>query len=205
MKISILGSGNIGGTLGKLWADQGHEICFGVRDRDSPKVQALLQAIGTSAQAEDIRSAIEFSDLVILALHWQVLPEVIETIKPGMKSKTLLDCTNRMIPPPPDTKGSAAEDLAHSLPETKVVKGFNSLGANNLAQLKSKSQQPSTFICGDDSTAKATVTQLGEEIGFDVVDVGALKTAPLVESLAKLWVQISRTHGREVAFKLLRN
>lgn len=204
MKIGILGAGNIGGNLGKLWLAQGHEIFFAVRSPQSDKVKALLNHIGANVHTGSLKAAVSFAEVVLLSVHWQNVPEVLQEIQPAISNKILIDSTNRMIPPPPDTTGSAAEDIARSLPEAKLVKAFSTLGANNLTNLQFGSENASTFICGDDMEAKSIVTQLAEEIGFDVVDVGLLKTAPLIESLTKLWVNISRQYGREIAFKLLR-
>jgi 8-hydroxy-5-deazaflavin:NADPH oxidoreductase len=204
MKISILGAGNIGGNLGKLWAAKGHEIFFAVRDPQSDKVKALLNDLGDKVRTGSVKEAASFGEVVLLSVHWQNVPEILQEIQALISNKILLDSTNRMIPPPPDTTGSASEDIARSLRGAKVIKAFSTLGANNLTNLKFGSENASTFICGDDPEAKTIVTQLAEEIGFDVVDVGLLNTAPLIESLTKLWVQTSRKYGREIAFKLLR-
>ncbi|BAY97351.1 NADP oxidoreductase coenzyme f420-dependent [Tolypothrix tenuis PCC 7101] len=204
MKIGILGAGNIGGNLGKIWAAKGHEIFFAVREPHSDKVKALLNELGSSVRTGSLQEAVSFGEVVLLAVHWQNVPAVLQEIQGLMSDKILIDSTNRMIPPPPDTTGSAAEDIARALPGAKVIKAFSTLGANNLTNLKFGSEDASTFICGDDPKAKAIVTQLGEELGFDVVDAGLLNTAPLIESLTKLWVQISRNYGREIALKLLR-
>jgi 8-hydroxy-5-deazaflavin:NADPH oxidoreductase len=204
MKIGILGAGNIGGNLGKLWAAKGHEIFFAIREPQSDKVKAILSDINSNVHTGTVKEAVAFGEVVLLAVHWQNVPEVLQQIQEVINDKILIDSTNRMIPPPSDTTGSAAEDIARSLPEAKIVKAFSTLGANNLTDLKFGSENASTFICGNDIEAKSIVIQLAEEIGFDVVDVGLLNTAPLLESLTKLWVQISRQYGREIAFKLLR-
>ncbi|MBD2164587.1 NADPH-dependent F420 reductase [Calothrix membranacea FACHB-236] len=204
MKIGILGAGNIGGNLGKLWAAKGHEIFFAVRDPQSDKVKTLLHDLGDKVHKGSVKEAAAFGEVVLLAVHWQNVPEVLQEISGLVDNKILIDSTNRMITPPPDTTGSAAEDIARSLPTARVVKAFSTLGANNLTNLKFGSENASTFICGDDSEAKNIVTQLAEEISFDVVDIGLLNTAPLIESLTKLWVQASRKYGREIALKLLR-
>lgn len=203
MKIGILGAGNIGGTLGKLWSARGHEVYFAVRDSNSEKAQALLQA-SPNAQVGTIEEAVNFGTVVLLSVHWRNVPEVLEAIQGKIDGKVLIDATNRVTPPPADTAGSAAEDIAKAVPNTKVVKSFNTLGANSLTQLKFGSHNASNFICGDDTQAKSVVSKLAAEIGFDVVDVGALATARLVESLAMLWVQASRNYGRDIAFRLLR-
>lgn len=204
MKIGILGAGNIGGTLGKLWAARGHDILFAVRDPESEKVKTLLSESGTTARAGTLQEAASFGEVVLLSVHWKNVPEVLEAVRDLTAGKILIDSTNRMIPAPADTTGSAAGDIARSLSGAKVVKAFNTLGANNLTNLQFGSENASTFICGDDSEAKSKVAQLAEEVGFDAVDCGSLANAVLLESLTKLWVQISRSYGREIAFKLLR-
>ena len=103
----------------------------------------------------------------------------------------------------PGSLPSAAEDIAKWVPEARVVKAFNSLGAEHLLNTQFGSQQADTFICGDDEAAKAVVKQLAEDIGFGVIDAGSLSNAHLLESLAKLWITLSRRVGREIAFKLL--
>lgn len=204
MKIGILGAGNIGGTLGKLWAARGHDILFAVRDPESEKVKILLSESGTTARAGTLQEAASFGEVVLLSVHWKNVPEVLEAVRDLTAGKILIDSTNRMIPAPADTTGSAAGDIARSLSGAKVVKAFNTLGANNLTNLQFGSENASTFICGDDPEAKSKVAQLAEEVGFDAVDCGPLANAVLLESLTKLWVQISRSYGREIAFKLLR-
>ncbi|NET73077.1 MAG: NAD(P)-binding domain-containing protein [Sphaerospermopsis sp. SIO1G2] len=204
MKVSIIGAGNIGGKLGKLWSEKGYEVFFAVRSPQSNKVTSILSNITTDFHTGAIKEAITFADVILLSVHWQNIPEVITEIQGIIGDKILIDSTNRMISPPSDTTGSAAGDIARSLPTAKVVKAFNTLGANNFTNLQFGSENASTFICGDDTDAKLTVSQLAEDIGFDVVDVGLLDAAPLIESLAKLWVQVSRKYGRETAFKLLK-
>ena len=203
MRIGILGAGNIGGALGKRWAANGHDVLFGVRDPQSYTVQLLLNGCGPNAQAGTMHEAGAFGDVVALAVPWSAVPDVL-TQTGGCADKILVDCTNRMGPPAPGDPASGAEQVAKLAPQARVVKAFNTLGAESVAHLEFSGTNAGTFICGDDAAAKAVVRQLGEDIGFDVVDVGPLATAPLVESLAQLWVQISHTLGRDIAFRLLR-
>jgi 8-hydroxy-5-deazaflavin:NADPH oxidoreductase len=204
MKIGIIGSGNIGGTIGTIWANQGHEICFGTRDRHSDKIQTLLSNISGKAKADTLENAAKFGDVILIAIHWYVLPEILPTISHLLADKIVIDATNRMFPPPPESADTAAEEIARLCPGSKVVKAFNSLGANNLKNLDFNGQKPSTFIAGDDPEAKKVVTELAEQIGFDVVDVGVLADVHYIESLAKLWVHLAKKGGRNTAFKLLK-
>jgi 8-hydroxy-5-deazaflavin:NADPH oxidoreductase len=203
MRIGILGAGNIGGALGRQWAARGHEILFGVRDPQSYTVQILMNSVPENATTGTMREAAQFGEVVALAVPWQARHEVLGKLG-DLTGKILIDCTNRVGTDGPDQKLSGAEEIAHAFPRARVVKGFNTLGAESLAHLRFGDQPASTFICGDDAKAKAVVRALGEEIGFDVVDVGSLASAELIESLARLWLELSFHMGRDIAFALLR-
>ena len=68
MKIGILGAGNIGRSLGKSWAEAGHDVVFGVRDAGSPKAQSCLEAVGGSAQLLALAEAIAFGEVILFAI-----------------------------------------------------------------------------------------------------------------------------------------
>ena len=70
MRIGIIGAGNVGGNLGKLWVGKGHEIMFGVRDPQSQKVAALVGSLEPHAQAGSIKEAAQFAELVVLTTPW---------------------------------------------------------------------------------------------------------------------------------------
>lgn len=203
MRVGVLGAGNIGGTLGTIWAGKGHEVTFGVRDPQRPDVRDLLAAAGPRARAASIAEAAAFGEVLVLAVHWPAVQEVLAGAG-DLSGKVLIDCTNRMGPPAPGAAPSGAQDVARWAPGARVVKAFNTLGAENLTNLRFGSLNASAFICGDDEGAKAVVARLAEDVGFDVVDCGPLSSAALVESLARLWVTIAQRSGRHVAFRLLR-
>lgn len=204
MKISVIGSGNVGSRLGALWAQKGHEICFGTRNPEKPELQRLMQETMGNIQACSVAEAVERSEVVLLAVPWRAVHETI-ALTTAWRDKILIDATNRLDQPAPGAPPSAAEEIA-ALTGAKVVKAFNAIGAEHLEQPIFSGRAASIFICGDDPEAKNVVRELVMWIGFDCVDVGALSQAPLVESLAKLWISlaIGGVYGREIAFKLLR-
>src|SRR4051794_3921616 len=70
MRIGIIGAGNVGGTLGKAWAARGHDVRFGVRDADDPKVKELLAAAGTKATAASVAEAAAFAEAIVLCVPY---------------------------------------------------------------------------------------------------------------------------------------
>lgn len=207
MKIGIIGAGDVGGTLGMRWRQKGHEIMFGIRNRQSQKVQKLIE-LDKNLQFGEIRETVAFGDVIVFAVPWTSVEETI-LIAGNLTDKILIDPTNPLTP---DLKGlalentSAAETMSNLAKSAKVVKAFNMIGAKTLNNLIYDSQRADLFICGDDSHAKQIVRELAIDIGFDVIDVGPLVNARLLESLALLWIELAfrQKLGPNIAFKLLR-
>lgn len=203
MKIGIIGAGIVGGNLGKGWAKAGYEVMYSSRDPESEKMQKLIAAAGENASAGTVADVMKFSDVIVVAIGWPYVETVV--MEAGdWTGKILIDATNRFAPS--GTGNSAAEDLAKVAIGARVVKAFNTIGAEHYLDPKIGTQTASMFICGDDAEAKEIVGDLVETLDFDLVDVGPLSHAEMLESLAKLWVTLARDNfGRDIAFKLLRS
>ncbi len=209
MKIAIFGAGSVGGTLGSSWADKGHEIFFGVPNPTSDKTQALLNKIGSNAQAGTVAEASRFSDVIVLATPWTATESAIKAAG-DLSGKTILDCTN---PLKPDFSSlsvgfttSGGEQVAQWAVGAKVVKTLNQTGSENMGDPVYGTQPSVMFVCGDDETAKATALTLVRDLGFDAVDGGGLKIARLLEPLGMLWISLVYRQGlgRNIAFALMR-
>jgi len=206
MKIGIIGAGNIGGNLGRRWAEQGHEIAFGVRE--PAKVKAVVDACGGRAKATDTRGAAQAADVVVLAVPWAAVAGVLKDAG-SLAGKILVDATNALKwndgPEPVIHDTSGAQKIAEMAPGAKVVKAFNTLGAEHILAPVVGGQPCDVFLCADDAAAKATVQQLAEEIGFRAVDVGPLRNARLTEHVALTWIYLAMKGGlgRNIAFKVL--
>lgn len=209
MKIAIIGAGNVGGTLGTAWAAKGHDVVFGVRDPREAKVQELLRATGGKARAASVREAAAAAELVLLATPWGAAQDALRAAG-DLKGKILVDATN---PLKPDFSGlalghttSAGEEVARWAPGARVVKAFNTIGAQHMTDPRIAGQRPSMFVCGDDPAAKQTVAGLAEALGFEPVDAGPLTQARLLEPLAMLWISLAYAHGlgTNIGFRLLR-
>jgi 8-hydroxy-5-deazaflavin:NADPH oxidoreductase len=208
MEIAIIGAGDVGGTLGRLWIKKGHQIMFGVRNLQSHNVRNLIRSTDSGVKVGTIGEAASFADIIVLAIPWTAVEEAIKSAG-DLSGKILIDPTN---PINADLTGliiesstSAAEEIAKWAKDSKVVKAFNSIGAKTLNNLQFGLVRADAFICGDDFKSKTVVKKLATEIGFDTVDAGPIINARLLEYLALLWIQLaySRQMGPNIAFKLL--
>jgi predicted dinucleotide-binding enzyme len=209
MKIAIIGAGNVGGTLGRAWAKNGHQVCYGVRDAKDKKTEELLLATGHGSLAGSVTEAASFGDVVVLATPWPATEAAIKSAG-DLSGKVVIDCTNPLTPDfSALTMGhttSGGEQVAQWAHGTKVVKAFNTTGFNIMANPSINGIRTVMFVCGDDPTAKATAIQLASDVGFDGVDAGKLTQARLLEPWAMLWIYLAYhgSVGRDFGFALLR-
>jgi predicted dinucleotide-binding enzyme len=207
MRIAVMGTGRVGGTLGRRWAQTGHSIVFGTRDPASEKVQALLREAGPHACAASLAEAVAAADIVVLATPWPATQAALRSAG-DLSGKILLDATNPIKDGALDVghTASGSEQVAAWAPGARVVKALNTTGAGNMANPDYGGQRPTMFLCGDDAEAKALVTELIDALGFEALDSGPLSAARYLEPLAMLWVALVRGQGLgpDIAFKLLR-
>jgi predicted dinucleotide-binding enzyme len=199
MKIAIIGAGHVGGTLGKRWTEVGHEVVFGVSDPSDPKHGDLV--VKTS------REAIEGVEVVVLAVPYGALIGLTKEL--DFADRVILDCTN---PISADFSGlncegpSGAEEVAEWTGSSKVVKIFNTVGFNIMANPVIDGQHAAMLYAGDDASAKATAAKLASDIGFNPIDAGPLSQAHWLESFAWLWISMAVKYGqgRDFAFAFLK-
>lgn len=192
MNIGIVGSGNIGGTLGQHWAKAEHEVMFSSRNPEDLK--SMADAVG--AKIGTVENAAAFGDVILLAIPFGKVAEVAQQTG-RLDNKILIDATN----PYPQRDGDVArrviEDdaqtatgyVAEQFPGAHTIKAFNSIYYRVLAEqaFRSGNDRVAVQICGDDSQAKQTVKQLIEDIGFAPQDIGDLSSSTLFEPNAPLY------------------
>jgi 8-hydroxy-5-deazaflavin:NADPH oxidoreductase len=198
MNIGIIGSGHIGGELGRLWAQLGHHITFGTRDAGSEKIKALLEN-APSASAASYQETVNSSELIVVALPYKAIAETIRGLT-GLAGKIIIDANNKV----PATGGSVSLEIAALQPEALLVKAFNTIGGENFKHPVRNNQASSMLIVGDSAHAKETVSNLAKQLGFEIVDAGGLANAELLEKLAIVWVGLSGGLGRDFTWKILR-
>jgi hypothetical protein len=185
MKIGIIGSGNMGRSLGILWAEQGHQVFFG--SREAAKGQAVAELAGNGTQGGTNDEAAAFAGVILWTARG-IVPSRLLSTPEVLNGKIVIDCNNQDIPDGfdyPAIEESLVEKLAKDVPKARVVKAFNTMAQEvfELAPQPLKDYQVSVFVAGDDEQARKTVMQLAEEIGFVPVESGVLRNARLVEGL----------------------
>jgi predicted dinucleotide-binding enzyme len=206
MKIGIVGSGNVGGTLGTRFAKLGHSVFFGTRKPVSPEMQKLARLPG--AQVVSQQQAAQAADVVVLATPWPAAEGALRGLG-DLKGKILLDCTN---PVKANLEGlefgtttSAGEQVSQWAGGARVIKIFNTVGSGIMANPRFGNESVSMFYCGDDSAAKSVARDLAVQLGFDPIDIGPLRQARLLEPFALLWISLALGgYGTEIAFRLMR-
>jgi 8-hydroxy-5-deazaflavin:NADPH oxidoreductase len=211
VKIGIIGAGGVAQTLGEGYAGKGHQVMLGTRD--TSKLASWLSAVGHNVSAGSFSDAAEFGEIVFLSVAAQALPSAVELAGPErLAGKTVIDVSNPMDfstgTPPRFTAtvgNSLGEQVQRMLPQSHVVKAFNTIGVVVMTDPIFDGEAATHFIAGNSDAAKAEATALIREFGWEVEDVGGIEQSFFLEALASLWVNYAlRTNHWTQAFKLLK-
>jgi predicted dinucleotide-binding enzyme len=180
-KIGIIGSGRIGGTLGKLWAEAGYPVMLSARNLD--EVKKLAAEIGHGARAGTPAQAAAFGDVVLVSVPYGALPQIGKDYASELKGKVVLDTCNPYLNRDGEMaraaleKGTGVVDPTY-LPGTRLVRAFNQVNSAKLASEAHRSgEKIGVPLAGDDKEALAIASRLVTDAGFDPVVVGGLSTA----------------------------
>ena len=189
MRIGILGSGAIGGPLGRLWAKAGHEVMFASRHPD--QLRSLVVAAGSTARAGSVNEAMDFGEMVLEAVPFAAS---LDLPADRLAGKVLVSASNYY--PQRDGKidlggVSQSEALAQRLPGVSVVKAFNMMFAEEMeARANGETGDPlAIYFAGDSSDAKTTAASLIEAAKFAPVDTGPLAAGWIFESGGPLYAK----------------
>ena len=196
MNIAIIGAGNVGKALTGSAIRAGHSVT--VSSKNGESARQLAEETGARAAASD-REAAEAADVVILAVPYGAVDEVLGDVGAALAGKVLIDATN---PIKADYSGlatdgtSGAEEIQAKAPGARVVKAFNPAFAARQADPKvAGGLRVDGFVAADDADAKATVLGLVEAIGFNPVDAGSLAMARYLEGMAWLNITLQMNNG----------
>lgn len=201
MKIAVIGTGNIGGTLGRQWAAAGHDVVFGARDPEAEKVRALLAEVGQGATAASVPTAVTQADAVLFAIPGRAMSETIAQLGDHLNGKILLDATNNVGQQPMNNLSV----LRQAAPDSPIFRAFSTLGWENFAEPLIDGQQVDLFYCGDAGKGERVVSQLIEDVGLRPVYLGGVEQADLPDAMTRLWFTLAfqQGKGRRLAFKVL--
>ena len=163
--------------------------------------------MGSRSSTPGIAEVALWAEVIVLAVPFAAVEEVAGTIAPA-KGKTVIDCTNPIMRSE-DGLGlsighttSGAELLQSALPDARIVKTLNQVGAEVMANATGFPHAPVQFVAGDQEEAKATAQILLTGLGFEALDAGGLSKARLLEPFALVWINqaLVQGHGRDWAF-----
>lgn len=192
MKVAIIGKGHVGKAIGGGLERIGHQVRYGHR---VPSERPALAA--------------EWGEMVIFAVPYHQVDNVVANIGHLLDDKIVIDVTNRFGPngePVPCGDTSGAEKLQEMLPLAKVVKAFNTVFAQNQGTGHIGDERLTAFVAGDDTEAKATVMSLMGNMGFDPVDSGPLRHAQYLEAMGLLMIKLAfgQGMGASIGYRLVR-
>lgn len=179
MKIGIIGAGNIGANVARLFVKAGHEVAIS-NSRGQESLRELVSELGNKAHAMTVQEAAAFGEMVFLAVPWR-RPEALPSAD-VVRNKIVVDAMNPYTAEADvfELKGStSSEETLKRLPGARLVKAFNTIYYRRLAS-EGRTNAPiedryAIFVAGDDEEAKAIVMKLIEQIGFAPVDTGSLR------------------------------
>jgi predicted dinucleotide-binding enzyme len=213
MKIGVLGSGTVGQTLASGFLKHGHEAMIGTREPSSDGMKKWTAA-NPKGKVGTFREAAQFGELLLVATNGRVAANAIEMAgKENFGGKVLIDVNNPIGDAPPSDgvlsfftgpNESLAETIQSLVPQARVVKAFNSVGAGKMVNPHYEQGTPTMFIAGNDAAAKRTVTGLLDQFGWEAFDCGGIAAARAIEPLCMLWcIPGFRQNQWTHAFKLL--
>ncbi len=204
MKIAIIGTGNVGGTLATKWAQKGHEINLGVRDIVKFKGMGLLSNPNTKAFS--ISDAVAKSDIILISTPATATIEVSKSLG-DTSGKIIIDTMNIVMGRGPIGFKNTTDAILENTQTRDVVKCFNTTGANNMDNPNYNDQAIDMFVAGDSVAGKAAATQLAKDAGFaECYSIGGNDKFELMEQFAWFWINLAmfQGQGRNIGFKLLK-
>jgi len=191
LRIGIIGAGSMGGPLGQLLAEAGHQIIYSSRNPD--QLMDLVRDAAPRATAGYADAAAHFGEVIILAVPPGAVPELAEEIGHLLQGKIVIDITNPRL----DRDGPITQEwlamgtglaMAQYLSGARMVKAFNTLGASMFTSAHRDGELIGVPLAGNDEAALAVAAMLVSDAGFEPVVVGPLDRAKEFDRDTPVWV-----------------
>ena len=180
-RIGVIGSGNIGGTIGGLWVKKGHSVFFSSRHPE--ELKDMIAKLGSLAKAGTVEEAVAFGDVLFIAVPYGAIPQIGKDYSAKMKGKVMLDACNAVS----TRDGAVAEEVEQNgigvttqkyFPGVRIVRAFNTMSYMVFAREANRPDPKLAIpIAGDDPQAVQIAAALVRDAGFDPVTVGTLADA----------------------------
>jgi 8-hydroxy-5-deazaflavin:NADPH oxidoreductase len=202
MKIGILGSGVVGQQLALGFRKSGHDVVIATRAPE--KLREWAAGPGSGIRVVAPADAAAHGEIIVIATKWSGTEEAIRAAgTERLAGKIVIDVTNPLVfgaegkPPAlalgyPDSAGATVQKW---LPRARVVKCFNIINAQFMAEPALATAEPDMFLAGNDATAKQTVGDIAAAWGWAVHDIGGIDMSYVLEAFAMLWIVYGFRNG----------
>ncbi len=208
-KVGVLGSGDVGKVLALGFKRHGHDVRIG--SREGTKLAAWSAEHGVAEGTFEAVAA--HGEVVVVGVAGPAAEALVRGLAGALAGKAVIDASNPISGPP--VKGilpyftgpneSLMERLQKAAPEAHFVKAFSSVGNANFVNPSFAGGRPTMFIAGDSAEAKAQVTAILDQFGWDQEDIGGVEGARAIEPLCRLWCASGFLHNQWThAFKVLK-
>jgi predicted dinucleotide-binding enzyme len=191
MNVAIIGTGFIGGTLGRAFARAGETVVFGSRHPESDEM-----AGEPGVRVTSVSEALDAADVIVLALPGQAVAQLVAEHGPALAGKLVVDATNQMGQPVANARGRLPGNI-------RYARAFNTLGGENFADPVFADGPADLFFSAPEAD-RSTVETLISDVGLRPVFVGA-DQEDIIDALFRLWIAlaIGQGRGRRLALRLL--
>jgi predicted dinucleotide-binding enzyme len=193
MDVTVIGSGNIGGTLGTAFARAGHDVTFGVR----APLTARPEGAPDDVEVTDVAGALARADVIVLALPGPAVAGLVREHSAVLDGRLVIDAANNMGGRP----ANSHDVITTAVPGVRYARAFNTLGVENLREPEFAGERADMFFSAAEADQR-TVADLIDAMGLRPVWVGE-NTHDTVDGMLRLWFALARRHGRHLAFRML--
>ena len=208
--VAIIGTGDLGDSIGFRLAELGYTVVYGSRTPDSDRVKALVSLTGNGASAATQKEAARQGEIIFLAIPWPAMKTVAQNLG-NLDGKIVVDVSDPWTQgedgyPESQVETSSAELIQQWNPGAKVVKGLGTMGSMIIDDPASVDGPVTIPVASDHQDAKERVAQIVDELGLDPVDFGPLRMARLIEALQIIYmIPLLQRRTEEWEFYFRRN